>query len=122
MRPQRGSWVTSIIGENVQRTPFERVSAADTSASLRATSGSKDAAWASGIGNVVQKPWMTSRPNSSGMPSRDSSTAIRCSALVCAAPWMLSTEPSRPARAAASMCAVWPPPGPVSPVQVSCCS
>lgn len=94
------------MGEKVQRTPSDRASFADTSASRRATSGSKLDAWASGIGKAVQKPWMTSRPKSSGMPSRDSSTAMRWRELLLRAPWMLSTEPSSPARAAASVCSV----------------
>ena len=34
----------------------------------------------SGIGKTVRCPWMTSRPNSRGIPRRDCSTAIRCAA------------------------------------------
>ena len=122
MRPQRGSCVTSIIGANVQCTPLERASFADTSPSRLLTSGSKLAAWARGMGKVVQNPWMTSSPNSSGMPSRDSSTAIRCRALLLRAPKMLRTDPSRPLRAASSTSLVSAPPGPVLYDHGNCCN
>ena len=70
------------MGENVQFTPPDRASAAETRASASATAGSKLAACASGVGKIVNCPWMTSSPISSGMPCALSSTAARCSALV----------------------------------------
>ena len=36
-----------------------------------------------GTGKIVRRPWMTSKPNSAGMPSRLPSTASRCSRLIC---------------------------------------
>ena len=53
MRPQRGSWVTSIIGAYVQCWPLARASAADTRASVKPTDGSQLLACASGIGKFV---------------------------------------------------------------------
>ncbi len=55
-----------------------RASAAATVWPASASSGSQLAATASGTGRIVLSPWITSKPNSSGMPRRVSSTAIRC--------------------------------------------
>ena len=85
-RPQRGSSEMSIIGANVHATPSTVASPAAMAAASSASSSSQVAARPSGIGKTVRCPWMTSRPNSSGMPSRDSSTAIR---------WALSMLPAR---------------------------
>ena len=53
IRPQRGSCVTSIIGAYVQVMPLRLASAAETTASVLATPGSKLDAWPSGIGKLV---------------------------------------------------------------------
>ncbi len=60
MRPQRGSRAMSTIGAKVQCTPAAADSIAATRAARSASSGLKLAASASGTGNVVRKPWMTS--------------------------------------------------------------
>ncbi len=98
MRPQRGSRAMSIIGAKVQLTPAAAASSAAMRAPSRTRSGLNVAAWPSGIGSTVRKPWITSRPNSSGTPSRLSSTATRCSSLTTAGSTTFSTAPTLPAR------------------------
>ena len=87
------------------RTSSSRPDAAASSAAMRAPcctrSGFQAAAWPSGIGSTVLKPWMTSRPISRGMPRRLSCTAMRCSSLTVATSTALSTEPTLPALTAA---------------------
>ena len=73
--------------------PLRLASAAETTASVLATSGSKLDAWPNGIGKLVVYPWMTSRPKMSGMPRRVSYTASRCSLLSLAAPTTEKTPP-----------------------------
>ena len=51
---------------------------------------------------MVRKPWMVSKANSSGMCSRDSSTAIRCSSRIRTGSVTLRTEP-RPLRTSSSV-------------------
>ena len=60
MRPQRGSRAMSTIGEKVHRTPPAAASFAATVAARVDSAGSKVAAWPSGMGKMVRKPWMTS--------------------------------------------------------------
>ena len=65
-------------------------------------SGSNAAASASGIGNTVRWPWTVSKPKTSGMPSRVSSSAQRCASRVRSRPHRFSMLPTRPARIAAA--------------------
>ncbi len=76
MRPQRGSCETSIIGAYVCLSPTAADSRAPYVWSSKATCGSKLAPVASGIGKTVRNPWMVSKAKSSGIFSRDCSTAI----------------------------------------------
>ena len=78
MRPQRGSRATSSIGAKVMASPSAAASTAASRAERLPVAGSKVEASASGIGNMVRWPWTTSKPISSGIPRRDSSTAMRC--------------------------------------------
>jgi hypothetical protein len=71
-------------------------------ASSKAICGSKLAPVPSGIGKIVRKPWIVSNANSSGIPSRVSSTAIRWSSLIRSGLVSLSTAPS-PARTSSSV-------------------
>ena len=80
------------------RSPSRAASMAATRAVRSQRTGSKAAASASGIGKIVRCPWTTSKPSSSGTPSRDSSTAIRWIARAGSAPQRLSMLPIRPAR------------------------
>ena len=65
-------------------------------------SGSKLAAVPSGIGKVVRNPWMVSKANRSGIPRRESSTAIRWSSRIRRGSVTLRTEPS-PLRTSSSV-------------------
>ena len=67
----------STIGENVQRMPVDEASRAATRAARSTSDGSQVDASASGTGKIVRKPWMTSSPNTIGIPRRDFSTAMR---------------------------------------------
>ena len=100
MRPQRGSREMSSIGAKVQLTPAAAASSAATLAPSRTTSGFQVAAWPSGMRITVLKPWMTSRPFNRGMPSRLSSTAMRCRSFTSAGSTWLITAPMRPRRMA----------------------
>ena len=60
----------STIGANAQWMPTARASRAATAWPRSMVSGSQDAAIAIGTGRMVRSPWMTSKPNSTGMPSR----------------------------------------------------
>ena len=64
----------STIGAKVQWMPTARASRAATAWPRSMVSGSQDAAIAIGTGKMVRKPWMTSKPNSAGMPCRLPST------------------------------------------------
>ena len=77
-------------------------SRAETRASDSAAAGSHEAATARLIGKIVRKPWITSAPINSGMPSRLSSTAIRCNRSVSSKDLMLNTLPQRPSRTSRS--------------------
>jgi hypothetical protein len=92
----------STIGAKVQCVPAARASRAATAWPRSMTSGSQEAAIAIGTGKIVRRPWMTSRPNSSGMPSRWPSTASRCSRLISAGSVTNSSEPAAPRASAAS--------------------
>ena len=78
MRPQRGSRAMSSIGEKASITPARVASLAEISTARPTSSGSKEQAQPSGMGNTVWKPWITSWQNSSGMCRRLFSTAICC--------------------------------------------
>ena len=67
----------STIGANVQWMPTARASRAATACPRSMTSGSQEAAIAIGTGKIVRRPWITSKPNSAGMPCRLPSTASR---------------------------------------------
>jgi len=86
----------STIGLNVHLMPSAVASAADTDSSLRTSAGSQLLASASGTGNSVLYPWITSSEKMSGMCSRDCRAAF-WSALMLATPTMSSTEPTCPA-------------------------
>ena len=92
----------STIGANAQWMPAARASRAATVSPAAITSGSQDAACAIGTGNTVRRPWITSNPNNSGMPSRLPSTASRCSRFAVAGSRTNSSEPAPPAATAAS--------------------
>ena len=94
------------MGAKVQRTPEAAASTAAIRAPASASSGFQVAAIPSGMGKIVRKPWITSRPMSSGIPSRLSVTATRCSRLITSTSTSLRIEPSLPARTASS----WPAP------------
>ena len=51
-----------------------------------------------GTGRMVRSPWMTSKPNSSGMPKRLPSTASRCRRLISAGSVTNNSEPATPSR------------------------
>ena len=101
----------STIGAKVQVTPCAAASMAAMRAVRRAPSGFQLLASASGTGKVVRKPWMTSKPNSSGMRARDCSTAIRCKRFTVSLPTTLRNDPSSPLRSASMPAG--DPPGPV---------
>ena len=108
----------STIGANAQWIPTARASRAATAWPRSIVSGSHDAAIAIGTGRIVRRPWITSKPNSTGMPSRLPSTASRWSRLISAGSVTNSSEPTSPRASAASTAAGWPgmptrAPGPV---------
>ena len=96
VRPQRGSRDTSSIGAKVIASPSAAPSRAASRAVRSQRASSKMPASASGIGKSVRWPWMMSRPISSGMPSRDFSTASRCISCAGPAPTMFSRLPIVP--------------------------
>ena len=96
MRPQRASRAMSTMGENVQRTPVAEASRAAMRAVCSTSDGSQVEASASGTGNVVRNPWITSSPNTSGILRRDFSTAIRWNLLVSFAVATLNNAPICP--------------------------
>ncbi len=96
MRPQRASRETSIIGEKVQRIPEAVASTAAMRAASSTSWGFQVAACPKGIGNTVLNPCITSRAKISGMPRRDSSTALRCRLLTTSGSTSLIIEPTRP--------------------------
>ena len=96
IRPQRGSRAMSTIGANVQWMPTARASRAATAWPPSMVSGSQEAAIAIGTGKMVRSPWITSKPNSTGMPRRLPSTASRCSRLVSAGSVRNNNEPAPP--------------------------
>ena len=86
----------STIGAKVQGMPSAVASFAEILAQSSALEGSHVAAIPRGMGICVTYPWITSRPNRSGMCSSEESTANCCSALTFSAPATLSAEPSLP--------------------------
>ena len=102
IRPQRGSRAMSTIGAKVQWIPTARASRAATDWPCSMVSGSQDAAIAIGTGRIVRSPWMTSKPNSAGMPWRLPSTALRCSRLIAAGSVWKSSDPHPPLASASS--------------------
>ena len=82
------------MGAYVCLSPTTADSRAPNDASSKATSGSKLAPTPSGIGKTVRKPWIVSKAKRSGIPSRESSTAISWSSLIRAGSVTLRTEPS----------------------------
>src|SRR5262249_7629603 len=90
---QRGSCETSTIGAYVWLSPTAADWRARIVASSVATCGSKLLAAPSGIGKIVRKPWIVSNANSSGMCSRDWSTAMCWSRLICTGSVTLRIEP-----------------------------
>ena len=99
----------STIGANVQWMPTARASRAATAWPRSIVAGSHDAAIAIGTGRIVRSPWMTSKPNSAGMPSRLPSTASRCSRLISAGSVTNSSDPTSPRASAASTASDWLP-------------
>ena len=97
----------STIGAKVQWMPTARASRAATDCPRSIVSGSQEAAIAIGTGRIVRSPWMTSKPNSSGIPSRLPSTASRCSRLIWAGSVTKSSAPAPPSRTAASTIVGW---------------
>eukprot|EP00437_Effrenium_voratum_P063830 CAMPEP_0181501916 /NCGR_PEP_ID=MMETSP1110-20121109/56061_1 /TAXON_ID=174948 /ORGANISM="Symbiodinium sp., Strain CCMP421" /LENGTH=192 /DNA_ID=CAMNT_0023630429 /DNA_START=438 /DNA_END=1013 /DNA_ORIENTATION=+ len=79
VRPQRWSRDTSTMGAKVHIKPARVASTAVARAVRRASSGSKEAASANGMGKMVHMPCQMSAPKINGMPRRLSSTATRCS-------------------------------------------
>jgi len=104
MRPQRGSRAMSTIGAYVQLIPNAAASCPAARAVASAASGSNELASPSGIGKIVRYPWITSSPNSSGILSRDSVTAMRWTGVVFSAPMTLKSPPSLPARRSSICC------------------
>src|SRR5271166_2461018 len=102
IRPQRASRAMSTVGANVQLMPAARASRAAIVCPRSTSDGSHVADIASGGGNIVWYPWMTSSPISNGICSRDSSTAILCSRLMSAGSETHSTEPASPLRTSSS--------------------
>jgi hypothetical protein len=92
----------STIGANVQWMPTARASRAATACPRSASSGSQDAATAIGTGKTVRRPWITSNPNSTGIPCRLPSMASRCSRLVSAGSVTNSRDPAPPRASASS--------------------
>ena len=93
MRPQRGSRAMSTIGAKAQWMPTARASRAATAWPRSIVAGSQEAAIAIGTGRIVRSPWITSKPNSAGMPSRWPSTASRWRRLTSAGSVTKSSEP-----------------------------
>ena len=86
----------STIGANVQWMPTARASRAATAWPRSIVSGSQEAAIAIGTGRIVRSPWITSKPNSTGMPSRLPSIASRCRRLISAGSVTNSSDPAPP--------------------------
>ncbi len=93
IRPQRGSRAMSTIGANAQWMPTARASRAATACPASMVAGSQEAAMAIGTGRIVRRPWITSKPNKAGMPSRLPSIASRWSRLVSAGSVTNNNEP-----------------------------
>lgn len=92
----------STIGANVQWMPTARASRAATACPRSIVSTSHDAAIAIGTGKIVRSPWMTSNPNSTGIPDRLPCTASRCRRLISAGSDTNSSAPASPRPSAAS--------------------
>ena len=110
----------STIGANVQWMPAARASRAATAWPRSIVPGSQEAAIAIGTGRIVRNPWMTSKPNSTGMPSRWPSTASRWRRLNSAGSVTNSSDPASPRPSAASTFADGPAVDPGStPIEIS---
>ena len=102
IRPQRGSRAMSTIGANVQWMPTARASRAATACPCSMVSGSHEAAIAIGTGKMVRSPWITSKPNSAGIPCRFPSRVSFCNRLVWAGSVTNSSDPASPRASAPS--------------------
>ena len=98
----------STIGANAQPIPAARASRAATAWPCSIASGSHDAAIAIGTGKIVRRPWITSNPNTTGMPCRLPATASRWSRFTSAGSVTSNSEPTSPLASAASTAAAWP--------------
>ncbi len=87
----------STIGLNTQLMPAADASAAAIRAVCSTRSMFQDVERASGTGNTVWKPWMTSMPMMSGMPAPDSRAICWMSRMYSVLP-VPYTPPSWPAR------------------------
>ena len=92
----------STIGAKVQWMPTARASRAATDCPCSIVAGSHDAASAIGTGRIVRSPWITSKPNRAGMPSRWPSIVSRWRRLVSAGSVTNSSDPTPPRARAAS--------------------
>ena len=97
----------STMGAKAQWMPTDLASRAATAWPCSIVGGSHDAAIAMGTGKIVRKPWMTSNPNSTGMPCLLPSMAIRCSRLASAGSVTNSSEPASPRARASSTPKGW---------------
>jgi len=82
------------MGEKVHISPEAVLSLAVARAVRRAKAGSQEAASAKGAGKMVHMPCQMSAPKIMGMPSRLSSTAMRCSSRLTATPAPLKSAPT----------------------------
>jgi hypothetical protein len=60
-----------------------------------------------GTGRMVRRPWITSKPNSAGMPNRLPWTVSRCRRLISAGSVTNSSEPTSPLAMASSTVAAF---------------
>ena len=95
-RPQRGSREMSTIGLNVHEIPSALASTAAIRADSSMAAISQVHDRPSGMGNIVSYPWMTSMPNSNGIPRRDCSTACFCTSRIFSTPFRLNSPPTSP--------------------------
>ena len=96
MRPQRASRQMSTIGLNVQQMPSALASLAAIWADFSIAAISQLHERASGIGNTVSYPWITSIPKIKGIFKRLSSTATRCTSRIFSTPLRLKSPPTSP--------------------------
>ena len=109
----------STIGAKVHRIPSADASRAACRAASSISSGFQDAACPSGIGKIVLYPWITSLPNSSGIPRRVSFVRDPLRLRPVGRTPAFRNEPHRPARISALIwsemgvamavdCDIWP--------------